>query len=42
MSEEANKAKSFWREPEFWLLVTAALASAFDVAWWVVLPLACA
>ena len=39
MSKEANKAKSFWREPEFWLLLVAALASVFGVAWWVVLPL---
>jgi hypothetical protein len=39
MSEEANKAKSFWREPEFWLLLMAALASVFGVTWWVVVPL---
>jgi hypothetical protein len=39
MSSEANKVKSFWREPEFWLLLVAALASTFGTAWWLVLPL---
>ena len=39
MSEDANRAKSFWSKPEFWLLLVAALASVLGVAWWVALPL---
>jgi hypothetical protein len=39
MSEEADKAGSFWVDPEFWLLLVAALASTFGLAWWMAVPL---
>jgi hypothetical protein len=34
---DASKAESFWREPEFRLLLVAAFASTFVVPWWTVL-----
>jgi hypothetical protein len=37
--QEDDQLKRFWRVPEYWLLVVAALASMFGVAWWVVVPL---
>jgi ABC-type sulfate transport system permease component len=42
LSGQANKARRFWREPEFWLLVVAALASTLGLAVWIVVPLTAA
>lgn len=39
MKELGDKPRSFWREPEYWLLLASCVASTLGVAWWVVLPL---
>lgn len=40
MSPQDNNDKpSFWRAPEFWLLLAASFVSMLGVAWWVVVPL---
>ena len=39
MSGEADKTWRFWREPEFWLLLVAALGATLGLSVWIVVPL---
>ncbi len=39
MDDEGEKGRSFWRSPEYWLLLAACFVSMLGVAWWVVVPL---
>jgi hypothetical protein len=39
VDEEEERLRRWWRLPEYWLLVAAALVSMLGVAWWIVVPL---
>jgi hypothetical protein len=39
LNRDANKVRSFWRQPEFWPLLVAAFASMFGLTGWIVVPL---
>jgi hypothetical protein len=39
VDEEEDKRQSFWRAPEFWLLLAAAGVSTLGVTGWIVIPL---
>jgi hypothetical protein len=37
--EEQDIFRRWWRAPEYWLLVAAALLAMLGVAWWIIVPL---
>ena len=40
VEEDEDKRQSFWRAPEFWLLLAASGVSTLGVTGWIVIPLA--
>jgi len=39
VEEDEDKRQSFWRAPEFWLLLAASGVSTLGVTGWIVIPL---